>query len=267
MVHWPRNIKRIERTLALLEKTVGGVCICGKPLDERPFFVLWCSNCLDEFDGNHNNNSDIALAEFVAKKRKEASMSSLEWPSSRKVERLEDMQASMKEWSDYNFPNNTWEEPAIGMVEELGELAHVILKTRQGIYKYQEPSEKCPGLTKADCLAQDAIADIVIYGVDFANRRGLEISWPATPNFDPSPELATLRFGNICIFTGLLWEACLEGYESNLKLAFKELIVTTFAYSRCRGWDFTQIVLDTWNDVRQRDWKLNPVTGGKPVGP
>jgi NTP pyrophosphatase (non-canonical NTP hydrolase) len=52
--------------------------------------------------------------------------------------------------------------PLAGMVEELGELAHALLKKRQGIRTNQDH----------DADARDAYGDLRIFGVDFCNRMG-----------------------------------------------------------------------------------------------
>ncbi len=50
--------------------------------------------------------------------------------------------------------------PFIGMVEEMGELAHALLKKQQGIRIDEDH----------DAAAKDAYADLRIYGFDFCNR-------------------------------------------------------------------------------------------------
>lgn len=62
-----------------------------------------------------------------------------------------------------NFPNNTPDNPFKGMVEELGELAHALLKKEQGIRGTPE---------EHDVAAKDAVGDLVVYMADFCERRG-----------------------------------------------------------------------------------------------
>ncbi len=50
--------------------------------------------------------------------------------------------------------------PFVGMVEEIGELAHALLKKRQGIRTNQDH----------DANARDAYGDLRIYGYDLCNR-------------------------------------------------------------------------------------------------
>lgn len=53
--------------------------------------------------------------------------------------------------------------PILGMVEELGELAHAVLKSFQGIRGNRSEHE---------AAQRDAYGDIRVYMLDFANRKG-----------------------------------------------------------------------------------------------
>ena len=78
---------------------------------------------------------------------------------------LDIIQHMQNEWKDYCFPANTSIDQYLGVVEEVGELAHAILKTRQGI-RLDE-----------DHQAQeiDAIGDIAIFLLGYCNDRGLNL--------------------------------------------------------------------------------------------
>ena len=104
---------------------------------------------------------------------------------------LKKLQKENKEWTEYNFPNKEPWHPLLGVVEEVGELAHAHLKMVQGIRRNEKLMD----------LAYDAVGDIIIYLADYCNQM----------NFD------------------------LEG-----------------------------IVKNTWDQVKQRNWKENPDTG-KPM--
>lgn len=79
--------------------------------------------------------------------------------------------------------------PFAGMVEELGELAHAILKKRQGIRTNEDH----------DADAKDAYADLRIYGLDFCNRMDwwdeqvVEDTWDSVAKRDwtKNPETGT----------------------------------------------------------------------------
>lgn len=79
---------------------------------------------------------------------------------------FDQLQAEVGEWSRKNFPNNTPDNPFKGMVEELGELAHALLKKEQGIRGTAE---------EHDAAAKDAVGDLIIYTADFCERRGWKL--------------------------------------------------------------------------------------------
>lgn len=77
---------------------------------------------------------------------------------------LKRIQTEHKRWADINFGNiPTW-QPLLGAVEELGELAHAHLKQVQGIRTNEDHEAK----------AKDAVGDVVIYLIDYCNRRGFD---------------------------------------------------------------------------------------------
>lgn len=75
------------------------------------------------------------------------------------------LQDEQKPWVAHNFAGRHDYFPLLGAVEELGELAHAHLKQAQGIRG--TPAE-------LEALAQDAIADIVIFLSDYCTARGFD---------------------------------------------------------------------------------------------
>jgi|WetSurMetagenome_2_1015567.scaffolds.fasta_scaffold10221_5 NTP pyrophosphatase (non-canonical NTP hydrolase) len=77
---------------------------------------------------------------------------------------LKQLQQEHLTWSLENFPDNRDPiHPVLGVVEEVGELSHALLKQAQGIRGSHAEHE---------AAAQDAIGDIVIYLCDVCSRRG-----------------------------------------------------------------------------------------------
>ncbi len=105
---------------------------------------------------------------------------------------LSDFQAEQKEWSLYNFGEHPSWHPLLGIMEEVGELAHAHLKQVQGIRTNEEHTE----------AKRDAIGDIIVYLSDYCTSEGI---------------------------------------------------------------DFEKAVQETWDEVRQRDWKGN-AENGKNIG-
>lgn len=79
---------------------------------------------------------------------------------------LRDLQAQLHEWRTRNFPMADADQQFMGMVEELGEYAHVTLKYKQQIRE---------GLLSSNdniLHQQDALADLVIYLLGVCSYRG-----------------------------------------------------------------------------------------------
>jgi NTP pyrophosphatase (non-canonical NTP hydrolase) len=79
---------------------------------------------------------------------------------------LETLQKEQKIWAAKNFGQQPPYRPLLGVMEELGELAHAHLKEVQGIRG-----------TAAEhrAEAKDAIGDILVYLADYCNRRGFKL--------------------------------------------------------------------------------------------
>lgn len=100
---------------------------------------------------------------------------------------LRAFQAEVAEWKKNNFPNSGDVQQFIGVVEEVGELAHAILKSLQGIRGDEHEAE-----------ARDAVGDIMIFLLNFCSAN---------------------------------------------------------------GWDLEDILVETWDEVKERDWIQYPEAG------
>lgn len=76
------------------------------------------------------------------------------------------LQEELQKWQNHNFPGRKWNKPYMGMVEELGELSHGLLKQEQNIRgSYEEHEEKI----------KDSVADLIVFAADFCNARGYNL--------------------------------------------------------------------------------------------
>lgn len=73
------------------------------------------------------------------------------------------LQAVLAEWQQRNFPDTTAEMCFLGIVEEVGELAHANLKKVQGIRGTA---------AQHDEAAKDAVGDIFVYLNQYCTKRG-----------------------------------------------------------------------------------------------
>ena len=83
--------------------------------------------------------------------------------------RLSDLQSQHSEWAAHNFPNQDPHDALLGIMEEVGELAHAHLKYQQGIRGYTQ--------TEYYAEASDAIGDIMIYLASYCNRNHLNLGF------------------------------------------------------------------------------------------
>jgi NTP pyrophosphatase (non-canonical NTP hydrolase) len=82
---------------------------------------------------------------------------------------IREIQQAHASWAFRNFgrecTNERSKSSILGVVEEVGELAHSVLKQEQGIRGTKE---------EHDAAIQDAVGDIVIFLSDFCTRRKLD---------------------------------------------------------------------------------------------
>lgn len=81
---------------------------------------------------------------------------------------LYDFQEAQRKWVEHNFPNTNADEQLLGVVEEVGELCHAILKSKQKIRGGENQKESME-------KEMDAIGDILIYLTGFCNKRGYSV--------------------------------------------------------------------------------------------
>lgn len=79
---------------------------------------------------------------------------------------IRSLQEEHQRWLSHNFPQQRQHQPLLGIVEELGELAHVHLKSEQGI---REGAEDTFDLTR------DALGDIFVYMLSYANSNHVDL--------------------------------------------------------------------------------------------
>lgn len=79
---------------------------------------------------------------------------------------FEKLQEEQREWSLRNFGPHDAIDPMLGLVEEVGELAHAMLKSKQGIRGTKEEHE---------AAAKDSVGDILVYLADFCTSSGWDM--------------------------------------------------------------------------------------------
>lgn len=79
------------------------------------------------------------------------------------------LQTKLHLWRQKNFPDADASQQFLGMVEELGELAHARLKHEQGI-------RDLGGIDAFEQAEQDALGDLLIYLLGYCSYRGLNLA-------------------------------------------------------------------------------------------
>lgn len=82
---------------------------------------------------------------------------------------LYQLQTEHATWLQANFPNQAQHEPLLGLIEEVGELAHAHLKHGQGIRGYTR--------SQYENEAADAIGDILIYLASYCTSNRLDLQY------------------------------------------------------------------------------------------
>lgn len=81
------------------------------------------------------------------------------------MKELREIQQEQAEWAEKNFGSQKAHEALLGVVEEVGELAHAQLKFEQGIRGFQDTK-------KFDETAKDAVGDIMVYLMNYCTING-----------------------------------------------------------------------------------------------
>ena len=177
---------------------------------------------------------------------------------------LAEIQAAVGRWSSVNFPANTPLEPLEGLIEELGECAHARLKRRQGIRH-----------TPEECIAmeRDAIGDMGIYLCDFAARVGIDLATATRVSLaqhDGWGEGDAGRFAELAVNTvavaGTYHDAADPGQSMLMVTDVGDVVISLGRYAEARGWNFLEILNETWAKVSRRDWVARPIDAASQEG-
>ena len=159
------------------------------------------------------------------------------------------------EWVAKNFPPYDYEVPGndsvLGCIEELGELAHAHLKSKQGIRGSQD---------EHDAAAKDAIGDLIVYLLGVISARHVTVGLPRTGAVTNSTDQAIFAMSyHVGILS--LYAEHPQMVSSNHDLYVNSIIKHAEEYCDARGWNFEEIVQSTWDHVKQRDWNAHRAAG------
>ena len=170
---------------------------------------------------------------------------------------LGQIQSEILEWGDSNFPapddETYFRRACIGLIEEIGEIAHIVLKREQGIRPEDTTDEKL----------RDGIGDAGIYLLHAGGHgRGLKGVWKphAISSLrgadDPLDAVGALAFSAARLYarrTALLY-APWNGADA--------VYLNLSAVASLYGWRAEECIAETWrNVVGKRDWQSHPNDG------
>ena len=87
---------------------------------------------------------------------------------------LRTFQLHHKQWLEHNFPDQDSWDPLLGMVEEIGELAHAELKFKQGIRGFI--GSEADKVIWHRTQVRDALGDILIYMASYCNTNNYDMA-------------------------------------------------------------------------------------------
>lgn len=183
------------------------------------------------------------------------------------LEILNRIQSEQVEWVNKNFSDRQDWNPALGLIEELGELAHAVLKDVQNVRIDQDHFEG----------RKDSVGDIMIYMSDFCTAMGIGLASVVEADqknttFIVGAEYLKIFDLNKCLSAILVRytqiinrdDNTTDGYLKLRLLLFQEIgrfVNELRAYCMSANIDFFLTVEKTWDKVKLRDWTKNNRSG------
>ena len=162
------------------------------------------------------------------------------------IKRMLELKPEVKLWVEHNFGSCDKEDSILGVIEELGELTHCILKRKQGI---RETSANIESL-------MDAVGDTLIYLITYDNStKGLLEHCEIEEGY---------QFENLveCILYAINNVNELNYSSEIINATALECIIEAIC-NICELEEIDSIIcLDSaWLNVKARDWKKYPTNG------
>jgi NTP pyrophosphatase (non-canonical NTP hydrolase) len=158
-----------------------------------------------------------------------------------KGEAYEKLVDRLEKWQLKNFGKPTEKLMRLGMIEEVGELAHAVLKSSQGIRGYNEDSVNA---------IIDACCDAVIFSVQCANAQNIS---PPIPVLYQTLQAVDWQEDIPHAVAEMAYYA--SGPDPDRLCAMAYLVVEHF------GRNFLEELTGVVNTVTARDWKKFPTNG------
>ena len=151
-------------------------------------------------------------------------------------------------WEAKNFPDSTADDNILGIIEEIGELAHAILKQKQGIRTNENHT--------ADI--RDAVADIMIFLLGYVRKRKSDLVLGIECEEDIEPVNLMHYLSTLSVKAGFIARDREGRY---LQGDLFSIIASLQQISAHFSFDFLENLNQVWEEVKQRDWSKNKETG------
>ena len=181
-----------------------------------------------------------------------------------------ELQKEMYDWKIKNFGQsvNGGMDMLLGVIEEIGELSHSVLKKYQGI--------RTDG---SDFYIKDSIGDIFIFIMQYLSENSIEYDEMHKYYFDLDMKFESVEkyiFGLYSIISEIIrndaeYEMFYNGLpEFGIKTIINEQEILNYINLAVRqlclisaslGWNFYSILNDVWKEVKMRDWKTYKLNG------
>jgi NTP pyrophosphatase (non-canonical NTP hydrolase) len=169
---------------------------------------------------------------------------------------FQELQAEQAPWAARNFGDVPAWQPLLGMIEEVGELFEVCTRVDEEDERYEVD-------------AKDAIADLIIFSVDFANRMDLVLPSPRSEEWSPKQWVDTAEFVTAVAKIAHHYLKMSQGIRGTPVEHFAKiqrgLVYLYDVAERFVEKEFDahliEIVAPVWERVKQRDFRQYPKTG------
>lgn len=171
------------------------------------------------------------------------------------------------QWAKRNFQERRMPETSLlGLMEEIGETSHCVLKRIQKIRGFDQDAHFLMHI-------RDGMADFMIYLADFAHMKGVFFS------FNHNDSIKQVNFTDLTILAQfMLTLAALYNLEERTDVTMNEALKASYTQycqrlcSLMECWarmhnvgDLQEITNDVWCRVSARDWQKNPANADKVV--
>lgn len=155
------------------------------------------------------------------------------------------------EWEARNFPTSGLRHAVLGVIEEIGELAHSHLKADQEIRGSEEEHA---------IAARDAIGDALIYLIGVARHAGVSFINAVQSHSEPHCIDATASLFRAANRVGRL-ASDMSNFPQLTVRHIGEIYWALADYCTHRDWDILEILRETWDSVARRDWTRHRLDG------